>query len=81
MAYLVALVMILMGSLILYMDSKLLGARKSYVTISGKGGKRGLVSLGKAKWPVTVLVMIFLVCVTFVPFGVLAIESLTLIPG
>lgn len=80
-AYVVALLMILMGGLVLYMDSKLLGARKSYVTISGKSGKSGLVSLGRAMWPVTVLVMVFLVCVTFIPFGLLAVDSLTLIPG
>lgn len=79
--YLVAFVMILMGILILYMDHKLLGARKSFVTISGKSGKSELTKLGKFRWPVTVLVVAFLLCATVVPFVVLAIDSMMLIPG
>lgn len=79
--YLVAFVMILMGILILYMDHKLLGARKSFVTISGKSGKSELTKLGKLKWPVTVLVIAFLISVTVVPFVVLTIDSMMLIPG
>lgn len=79
--YLVALVMILMGALILYMDHKMLGARKSFVTISGKSGRSGLTKLGKAKVPITIIVTAFLLAVTVVPFTVLALESLMLIPG
>lgn len=79
--YLAALVMILMGALILYMDHKMIGARKSYVTISGKSGRSGLTKLGRLKWPVTILVFAFLFSVTVIPFSVLALESLMLIPG
>ncbi|NMB01742.1 MAG: iron ABC transporter permease [Firmicutes bacterium] len=79
--YLVAFVMILMGVLILFMDHKLLGARKSFVTISGKSGKSELTKLGKLRWPITVVVVAFLLCVTVVPFVVLAIDSMMLIPG
>lgn len=81
LGYLVAFIMILMGVLILYMDHKLLGARKSFVTISGKSGKSELTKLGKMRWPLTVLVVTFLLCVTVVPFAVLSIDSLMLIPG
>lgn len=79
--YLVALVMILMGVLILYMDHKLLGARKSFVTISGKSGRSGVTSLGRVRIPLAFLVLAFLVSVTFIPFTVLVIDSLMLIPG
>lgn len=35
--YLIALILILVGALVLYIDHKMLGARKSFVTISGSG--------------------------------------------
>ncbi|NLL47419.1 MAG: iron ABC transporter permease [Firmicutes bacterium] len=79
--YLVAFMMILMGVLILFMDHKLLGARKSFVTISGKSGKSELTKLGRFRWPVTILVLLFLFSSTVVPFVVLALDSLMLVPG
>lgn len=81
LGYLMALVMIFIGALVLYMDHKMLGARKSFVTISGKGGRSGLVDLGRWRKPIGWLVLAFLVSVTAVPFTALAIESFMLIPG
>ncbi len=81
MGYIVALIMILFGMLVLYMDHKFIGARRSFVTISGKSGMSGLVRLGRLKKPASLLVLIFLIMVTLVPFGVLAVETLMLIPG
>ena len=79
--YIIALIMILIGMLVLYMDHKLIGARKSFVTISGKSGKSGLVGLGRTRRLVGGLVLTFLLLVTIVPFVVLAIDSFMLIPG
>lgn len=79
--YLIALVMILIGALVLYMDQKMLGARKSFVTISGKGGRSNLVDLGRFRKPIGWIVLIFLLSVTAIPFGALAIDSVMLIPG
>jgi iron(III) transport system permease protein len=81
MGYLVALVMILFGGLVLYMNHKMLGARKSFVTISGKGGRSGLVGLGVWKYPAAGLVLVFLFAVTVIPFGALAIDTVMLRPG
>ncbi|TVR85973.1 MAG: iron ABC transporter permease [Spirochaetaceae bacterium] len=81
MGYIVALVMILFGMLVLYMDHKVIGARRSFVTISGKSGMSGLVRLGKLGKPVAVLVVVFLLSVTVVPLSVLALETVMLIPG
>jgi iron(III) transport system permease protein len=39
--YLAALVMIALGVLVLYMDHRIIGARRSFVTISGKGARAG----------------------------------------
>ncbi len=79
--YIIALVMMVIGALILYMDHKLIGARKSFVTISGKGGQSGLVRLGKNGYVVAGFVILCLLCVTLVPFVVMAIDSFMLVPG
>lgn len=79
--YIVAIVMIFFGALILYMDQKVIGARKSFVTISGKGSRRNLVKLGKFRYPIAIAVLIGMFMVTVVPFGVLVLDSVMLVPG
>ena len=79
--YLAAFVMILLGVLVLYMDHKIIGTRRSFVTISGKGARAGLVALGRWRWPVAVGVMGFIVAVIAVPIVALAIDTVMLRPG
>ncbi|NQT57880.1 MAG: iron ABC transporter permease [Bacteroidetes bacterium] len=81
LGFITALVLILIGMLVLYMDHKIIGARKSFVTISGKSGKSEVYSLGRYKKLVSGIVLTGLLLVTVVPFTVLAIESFMLIPG
>lgn len=81
MAYIIALIMILFGVLILYMDHKVLGSRKSFVTISGKSGYRGVTKLGKLAKPIGFIVLLLITAVTIIPFAVLAIDSVMLLPG
>lgn len=79
--YLAAVVMILLGVLVLYMDHKIIGTRRSYVTISGKGARAGLVSLGRWRWVVAGLVMGFIMAVIIVPICALVIDTVMLRPG
>jgi iron(III) transport system permease protein len=79
--YLAAFVMILLGVLVLYMDHKIIGTRRSFVTISGKGARAGLVALGRWRWPVAVGVMGFIVAVIAVPIIALTIDTVMLRPG
>jgi iron(III) transport system permease protein len=79
--YLAAFVMILLGVLVLYMDHKIIGTRRSFVTISGKGARAGLVALGRWRWPVAVAVMGFIVAVIAVPITALAVDTVMLRPG
>ncbi|CCU80844.1 hypothetical protein HSACCH_02359 [Halanaerobium saccharolyticum subsp. saccharolyticum DSM 6643] len=80
-AYIVAFIMILMGILILYMDQKVIGARKSFVTVSGKGGDSNKIDLGKYKNLIAVLALIFVIASSVIPISILAIDSFMLIPG
>ncbi len=79
--YIAAVVMILMGVLVLYMDHRIIGARRSFVTISGKGARAGLVDLGRWRMPAAVLVLAFLFSAIAVPIGALAVDTLMLRPG
>jgi iron(III) transport system permease protein len=79
--YLAAVVMIALGVLVLYMDHKIIGARRSFVTISGKGARAGLVDLGRWRMPLGVGVIIFIMGIIVVPIGALALDTVMLRPG
>ncbi len=79
--YLAAVVMIALGVLVLYMDHRIIGARRSFVTISGKGARAGAVDLGRWRLPLGIGVLVFLFSVIAVPIGALAIDTVMLRPG
>ena len=80
-AYLIAIVMILISSLTIYMNVKVIGARKSFVTISGKGFRSKPMNLGTWKWIVFALVVIFLLCAVFLPLYVLTWQTFMEVDG
>ena len=55
--------------------------RKSYVTMTGKGFRKSESDLGKMRWPITILIILFLCITVALPLILLLWESLTLIPG
>ncbi|MDX9799923.1 MAG: iron ABC transporter permease [Spirochaetia bacterium] len=75
-AYLIAIVMIIISSLTIYMNVKVIGARKSFVTISGKGFRSKPMDLGKYKWIIFAVVVIFLILAVFLPLYVLTWQTL-----
>ena len=79
--YLAAVAMIALGVLVLYMDYKIIGTRRSFVTISGKGARAGLVALGRWRWPIAGLVLVFIFAVITVPLTALTIDTVMLRPG
>ena len=81
LGYLAALVMIVMGMLVLYMDHRMVGARKGFVTVAGKGARLGLIELGRWRWALAGFILFFLFSVIVVPLVALAIDTVMLIPG
>lgn len=79
--YLVALAMILIGVFVLYMDHRIIGAHRSFVTVSGKGARAGLIDLGRWKGVIAAGVLAFLASVTGVPIVALTIDTVMLRPG
>lgn len=74
-AYLIAIIMIIISSVTVYMNVKVIGARKSYVTIAGKGFRSKPMDLGKFKWIVFALVALFLVLCVIFPLYVLTWQT------
>jgi iron(III) transport system permease protein len=80
-AYLLALVMILLAISFIFINQKIIGTRKGFVTISGKASTKNIVKLGKSTSLIMTLVILFFVFVIFVPIIVLGIETVVKVPG
>lgn len=79
--YVMALILILIGVAIMMVNQKVLSGRKSYTTITGKSANVSLIPLRSLRLPVSLLLALFLVCVTVVPLITFAIESFIVEPG
>lgn len=81
-AFAMAIIMILIASLAVFVNQKLIGARKSYATIGGKGGRSTLIGLGRVGRPViTLLLFIFFAVGIIMPIVILILESCMLKEG
>ena len=79
--YSMSIVLVLLAALIIFSNQRIVGVRKSYATVSGKGGRATLMQLGKAKKPLMVFLMVFLFLAMVVPFFVLIMETFQITTG
>ena len=79
--YAMALLMILFASGTIFANQKMIGTRKSYATIGGKGTRSNLIPLGSAKWPLMILLSVFLFVAMVMPLFTLIMESFQIVPG
>jgi iron(III) transport system permease protein len=80
-SFVLAIVLILFSMSIISLNQKLLGTRKSYETIGGRGFVAQLSKLGKLKEAVLIGVIIFQIFVIAVPLGLLIYSTLMLQDG
>jgi iron(III) transport system permease protein len=80
-AYVLALVLIVMAITFIWINSRIIGIRKSFVTMTGKGFRKRETDLGKWRWVATGIVVFFLFVTVFMPLTLLLWESLTLNAG
>ena len=78
--YAIAILMILLSSGCIFANNKLIGTRKSYSTINGKGGRSVDLQLGKWRYPVFAMVCLFLLIALVFPILSLVLESLQVSP-
>ena len=79
--FVVAIILLVFSVVILKLNDRFTGKRKSFTTVSGKSGQVSLVKLGKAKMPITVVIMALSVFFAIVPLVSFALESLLEVPG
>ena len=79
--YIMAVVMIVIGTLILAANQWFVGKRKSFTTISGKSSNSSLVNLRKFRTPVSATMVILICAIAILPLVTFAIESFIMAPG
>ena len=79
LAMAISLVLIVIASVNILVNQKLIGSRKSFVTIGGKGGRNEAnVSLGKWRALITAGMFLFIGIAVILPLGILMLQSFML---
>lgn len=78
MAFSISLILIGLAAIIIFINQQMIGTRKSYATIGGKGGRSNVLSLRKWKPVVVALLLLFLTTCVFLPLAILILQSLML---
>jgi iron(III) transport system permease protein len=81
LGYAMALLLIVMASGTIFANQRVVGTRKSYETVGGKGTRRTPMSLGKAKIPLLVFLAVFLLLAMVVPMLILVMETFQVSTG
>jgi len=79
--YIMSLIMIAIGILILGINQKIIGTRKSFTTITGKSSNISLINLRGFRTVLSVLLLLFIGLVCIVPLFSFALESFIMAPG
>jgi len=79
--YIMAFLSILLGTLILGLNQRFTGKRKSFTTVTGKSGQVSLVKLRGANLPVSVLLILLTLFFAIMPLVSFALESVIRQPG
>jgi iron(III) transport system permease protein len=73
--YVLAIVLIVVAGLVLWGANRVLAGRRSYATISGKGGRKRRFGLGPWRWPLFAAAALILALTTVVPLIALLLSS------
>lgn len=79
--FVLALVLVLLAGTAIYINNRIVGVRKSFVTMSGKGFRSRVNRLGSWKYPIAGLILLFLMLAIFLPVILLALNTFMLLPG
>ncbi len=80
-AYVLALILVVLAGIAIYINSKIVGVRKSFVTMAGKGFKNRMNSLGSWRYPVAIIILLFLFVAFLLPLLLLVWNTFLLLPG
>lgn len=74
--YVIGILLVLISAAFLWAGNRVVSGRRSYATITGKGGRAKRFDLRGARWPLCALALVILLCSTVVPVIVLTASSL-----
>lgn len=74
--YVIGILLVVISALFLWLGNRAVSGRRSYATITGKGGRAKRFDLGPARWPVFCVAALILTCATIVPVIILIASSL-----
>lgn len=77
-AFSISMILIGIAAIIIFINQQVIGARKSYATIGGKGGRANVMPLRRWKPVVVGLLFLFLAGCVFLPVAILVLQSLML---
>lgn len=80
-ANVLSLVLMAITMVTIYLNQRVIGKRRSYVTVTGKAGARTLTDLGRWKWPITSCLTALLAIVAIVPLLILLLQTFMLKEG
>ena len=76
-----SIIMILLASGSIFANQRMIGVRKSYATIGGKGTRSNLMHIGKVKYALLIFLAVFLFVSMVMPTFVLVMESFQIRTG
>jgi iron(III) transport system permease protein len=79
--FVLALVLVVLAAVAIYINSKIIGSRRSFVTMKGKGFTSKPTRLGVWRMPITLMILFFLLLAVILPVAILAWSTLMLLPG
>ncbi len=80
-AFVLAIVLILFSMITIWLNQRLIGTRRSYETIGGRGFVAQVTKLGRWKGPVRVAAITFQILVIVLPLGLLLLSTVMLRDG
>ncbi|MCD8329127.1 MAG: iron ABC transporter permease [Lachnospiraceae bacterium] len=79
--YAMSIILIALAAIIIFVNQKIIGTRKSYAPIGGKGGRSNDMKLGKARVPLAAFLVVFLLVAMVMPMFVLVMETFQINTG
>ena len=79
--YILAFILLALSTVIIFINQRIVGKRKSYVTIGGKGFRISRTPLGKARTPIIIVVFILIFIAVVLPILLLLLQTVSLYPG
>ena len=79
--YVLAFILIVTTAATVWMNQRILGSRKGFVTVEGKGSRKKAVKLGPWRLPTTLLILAFVAVFVIAPLALLGWQSLMRVDG